>query len=184
MLYPYHLSEFMIQGLRVTPFAYYHGMMKDIMAQEKSYDSLPNFTAADCEFKVVFCLCWLLLCWPLLIRWRFPSIFQYIGSEYVHVVPRCDYVCCIFLSVHFGLAGLRLLGIGRNQYIDLMNATKTNRIVPVSKWMQCYTDIISLIGPNIHMRTACLRYKVIYLFAQFSCLFYIRMQKFWYFFMF
>ena len=50
MLYPYHLSEFMIQGLRVTPFAYYHGMMKDIMAAEKSYDSLPNFTAADCEF--------------------------------------------------------------------------------------------------------------------------------------
>lgn len=47
MLYPYHLSDFMIAGLRVTPFAYYHGMMKDIMAQEKSYDSLPNFTAAD-----------------------------------------------------------------------------------------------------------------------------------------
>lgn len=47
MLYPYHLSEFMIRGLRVTPFAYYHGMMKDIMSQEKSYDSLPNFTAAD-----------------------------------------------------------------------------------------------------------------------------------------
>ena len=37
------------------------------------------------------------------------------------------------ISVHFVLAGLRLLGIGRNQYIDLMNATKTNRIVPVSK---------------------------------------------------
>ncbi|KAF6024527.1 FAM91A1 [Bugula neritina] len=70
MLYPYHLSDFMIRGLRVTPFAYYHNMMKDIMAQEKSYDALPNFTAADC---------------------------------------------------------LRLMGIGRNQYIDLMNATKSSR---------------------------------------------------------
>lgn len=52
MLYPYHLSDFMIRGLRVTPFAYYHGMMKDIMSQEKSYDSLPNFTAADCEYRL------------------------------------------------------------------------------------------------------------------------------------
>ena len=40
------------------------------MAQEKSYDSLPNFTAADC---------------------------------------------------------LRLIGIGRNQYIDLMNSCRSNR---------------------------------------------------------
>ncbi|XP_067934603.1 protein FAM91A1-like [Watersipora subatra] len=70
MLYPYHLSQFMIGGLRVTPFTYYQSMMKDIMAQEKSYDSLPNFTAADC---------------------------------------------------------LRLLGIGRNQYIDLMNVSNSSR---------------------------------------------------------
>jgi len=53
MLYPYHLSDFMIRGLRVTPFAYYHNMMKDIMAQEKSYDALPNFTAADCKCYVM-----------------------------------------------------------------------------------------------------------------------------------
>lgn len=58
MLYPYHLSNFMIGGLRVTPFAYYHGMMKDIMSQEKSYDSLPNFTAADCKY--IHCFYWLL----------------------------------------------------------------------------------------------------------------------------
>lgn len=49
MLYPYHLSDIMVKGLRVTPFGYYSNMMQDIMNQEKSYDSLPNFTAADCE---------------------------------------------------------------------------------------------------------------------------------------
>lgn len=48
MLYPYHLSDVVVKGLRVTPFIYYINMMSDIMSQEKSYDSLPNFTAADC----------------------------------------------------------------------------------------------------------------------------------------
>ncbi|BFZ16729.1 hypothetical protein BsWGS_19768 [Bradybaena similaris] len=70
MLYPYHLSDIMVKGLRVTPFSYYSSMMQDIMNQEKSYDSLPNFTAADC---------------------------------------------------------LRLLGIGRNQYIDLMNQCRSSK---------------------------------------------------------
>ena len=49
MLYPYHLSDVIVKGLRITPFSYYSNMMQDIMGQEKSYDSLPNFTAADCE---------------------------------------------------------------------------------------------------------------------------------------
>ncbi|MGH0132639.1 UNVERIFIED_CONTAM: hypothetical protein FKN15_058550 [Acipenser sinensis] len=51
MLYPYHLSDIMVKGLRVTPFSYYIGIMEDIMNSEKSYDSLPNFTAADCKRK-------------------------------------------------------------------------------------------------------------------------------------
>lgn len=70
MLYPYHLADVIVKGLRVTPFIYYINMMSDIMSQEKSYDSLPNFTAADC---------------------------------------------------------LRLLGIGRNQYIDLMNQCRSSK---------------------------------------------------------
>ncbi|XP_076462522.1 protein FAM91A1-like [Babylonia areolata] len=70
MLYPYHLSDVVVKGLRITPFMYYINMMQDIMMQEKSYDSLPNFTAADC---------------------------------------------------------LRLLGIGRNQYIDLMNQCRSTK---------------------------------------------------------
>ncbi|ESP05147.1 hypothetical protein LOTGIDRAFT_177099 [Lottia gigantea] len=71
MLYPYHLADVIVKGLRLTPFAYYVNMMQDIMTQEKSYDSLPNFTAADC---------------------------------------------------------LRLLGIGRNQYIDLMNQCRSSKV--------------------------------------------------------
>ncbi|XP_034981124.2 protein FAM91A1 [Zootoca vivipara] len=70
MLYPYHLSDIMVKGLRITPFSYYTGIMEDIMNSEKSYDCLPNFTAADC---------------------------------------------------------LRLLGIGRNQYIDLMNQCRSSK---------------------------------------------------------
>ncbi|XP_073535945.1 protein FAM91A1 isoform X2 [Phyllobates terribilis] len=70
MLYPFHLSDIMVKGLRITPFSYYIGIMEDIMNSEKSYDSLPNFTAADC---------------------------------------------------------LRLLGIGRNQYIDLMNQCRSSK---------------------------------------------------------
>lgn len=86
MLYPYHLSDIMVRGLRVTPFNYYVNMMivgptthsvlanasgfQDVMQAEKSYDSLPNFTAAD---------------------------------------------------------AVRLLGIGRNQYIDLVNQSRSFR---------------------------------------------------------
>nr|CAD7455304.1 unnamed protein product [Timema tahoe] len=49
MLFPYHLSDVVVQGLRVTPFQYYVSVMEGIMEQERSYDSLPNFTAADCK---------------------------------------------------------------------------------------------------------------------------------------
>lgn len=69
MLYPYHLSDIFVRGLRITPFNYYLDMMADLMSQEKSYDTLPNFTAIDC---------------------------------------------------------LRLLGIGRNQYIDLINKYRSS----------------------------------------------------------
>ncbi|XP_067121180.1 protein FAM91A1 isoform X2 [Centruroides vittatus] len=70
MLYPYHLSDFIVTRMRLTPFQYYISIMQNLMEQEKSYDALPNFTAADC---------------------------------------------------------LRLLGIGRNQYIDLMNKCRSSK---------------------------------------------------------
>ena len=59
-LFPYHLQDMLIQGLRITPFQYYHSMMQMLMQNEKSYDSLPNFTAADGKYRQV-CLvnCWI-----------------------------------------------------------------------------------------------------------------------------
>jgi len=59
-----------VTGMRITPFQYYQAMIIDLLEQEKNYDTLPNFTAADC---------------------------------------------------------LRLLGIGRNQYIDLMNQFRSSK---------------------------------------------------------
>ncbi|XP_030755665.1 protein FAM91A1 [Sitophilus oryzae] len=70
MLFPYHLADMIVKGLRITPFNYYISVVERLMQAEKSYDTLPNFTAADC---------------------------------------------------------LRLLGIGRNEYIDLMNQSRSNR---------------------------------------------------------
>ena len=64
MLYPYHLAGDLSRLFRLTPFQYYLEMMREVMMSEHSYDSIPNFTAAD---------------------------------------------------------GVRLLGIGRNEYIDIMN---------------------------------------------------------------
>lgn len=69
MLYPYHLSDLFVRGLRITPFNYYLDMMADLMQSERSYDTLPNFTAFDC---------------------------------------------------------VRLMGIGRNQYIDIMNRFRSS----------------------------------------------------------
>ena len=54
MLYPYHLSDRVLKGLRVTPFQYYCSIMENIMDQEKSYDTLPNFTAQDCELTETY----------------------------------------------------------------------------------------------------------------------------------
>ena len=70
MLFPYHLSDYIVAGMRITPFQYYIKIIQDLLYNEKSYDTLPNFTAADC---------------------------------------------------------LRLLGVGRNQYLDIMNQHRTSK---------------------------------------------------------
>jgi hypothetical protein len=70
MLYPYHLSDVYVKGLRVTSFTYYIEILCDLINNERSYDTLPNFTAADC---------------------------------------------------------LQLVGIGRNQYIDIMNRYRSSK---------------------------------------------------------
>ena len=56
------------KGLHITPFNYYLEIFVEMLKTDKSYDSLPNFTAVD---------------------------------------------------------GLLLLGIGRNEYIDLMNQCRS-----------------------------------------------------------
>lgn len=50
MLYPYHLSDVVVKGLRITPFQFYISIIIHVMESDKSYDSIPNFTAVDCEF--------------------------------------------------------------------------------------------------------------------------------------
>ena len=47
LLFPYHLSDVIIKKINMTPFHYYINMLDSQMAQEKSYDSLPNFTAGN-----------------------------------------------------------------------------------------------------------------------------------------
>lgn len=50
MLYPYHLAEALAAHPRIaaTPFEYYQDMLIETMRAERSYDTIPNFTAADC----------------------------------------------------------------------------------------------------------------------------------------
>ncbi|KAG1655890.1 hypothetical protein FOA52_006088 [Chlamydomonas sp. UWO 241] len=71
-MYPYHLAEYVCRVQRVTPYKYYSDVMVELLREEKSYDRLPNFTAAD---------------------------------------------------------ALRVLGIGRNEYIAAMNSLKGRRIM-------------------------------------------------------
>ncbi|WIA36338.1 hypothetical protein OEZ86_007659 [Tetradesmus obliquus] len=71
-VYPYHLSDYVCRVVRVTPFRYYSEVLFLTLKEEKSYDRIPNFTAADM---------------------------------------------------------LRVTGIGRNEYIALMNACKAKRLL-------------------------------------------------------
>uniref|UniRef100_A0A034W7H7 Protein FAM91A1 n=1 Tax=Bactrocera dorsalis TaxID=27457 RepID=A0A034W7H7_BACDO len=48
LLFPYHLADIITKGLRVTPFNYYLDLVSQLLRNDKSYDTLPNFTAADC----------------------------------------------------------------------------------------------------------------------------------------
>lgn len=68
-IFPYHLADIVTKGLRVTPFNFYLEVIAYLLKNDKSYDTLPNFTAADC---------------------------------------------------------LRVLGIGRNEYLTLVGEVKTN----------------------------------------------------------
>ncbi|XP_017137070.1 protein FAM91A1 [Drosophila miranda] len=47
-VFPYHLADIVTKGLRYTPFNYYLEVLSQLLRSDKSYDTLPNFTAADC----------------------------------------------------------------------------------------------------------------------------------------
>jgi len=119
LLYPYHLACKIVRGLRITPFQYYITIMESIMEQERSYDSLPNFTAADCKF-------WLLVL-PFLFLWsknyKSEKRFWFIN----HMCWPRGTICFFFVFFFCFVSGLRLLGIGRNEYIDLMNQCRSGR---------------------------------------------------------
>ena len=69
-MYPYHLGDVMVKGLRITAYDYYLDIFIEMLKNEKSYDSLPNFTACDGEVHGTVALphltpvqvCW---CWAL-----------------------------------------------------------------------------------------------------------------------
>ncbi|KAH8938224.1 hypothetical protein BDL97_16G070600 [Sphagnum fallax] len=75
-LFPYHLAENVCRVQRVSPFRYYIEMLYEVMKNEKPYDSIPNFTAAD---------------------------------------------------------ALRLTGIGRNEFIDIMNKCRAKLMWKLNK---------------------------------------------------
>ncbi|KAL2622504.1 hypothetical protein R1flu_002709 [Riccia fluitans] len=71
-LFPYHLAEHVCRIMRITAFRYYCDMLYEVMKNERPYDSVPNFSAAD---------------------------------------------------------ALRLTGIGRNEFIDIMNKCKAKKLM-------------------------------------------------------
>eukprot|EP00056_Hartaetosiga_gracilis_P007045 m.103517 g.103517 ORF g.103517 m.103517 type:complete len:939 (-) comp12617_c0_seq1:98-2914(-) len=70
MVYPYHLADVMVMKCGTTPFQYYHSIFSFMLENDRSYDTLPNFSASD---------------------------------------------------------GLLTMGIGRNEYISLMNKSKAGK---------------------------------------------------------
>lgn len=50
-LYPYHLSDVLVKGLRLTPFKYYLDMMADVM---KSGASLKQFVSLHFLIVILF----------------------------------------------------------------------------------------------------------------------------------
>lgn len=71
-LFPYHLAEYVCRIQRVSPFRYYCDMLYEVMKNERPYDIIPNFSAAD---------------------------------------------------------ALRLTGIGRNEFLDIMNKCRAKRLM-------------------------------------------------------
>jgi hypothetical protein len=86
-VYPYAHIAYLTNEMRASPFVYYVGLVTSVMTQELPYDTIPNFTACDCE------------------RWT---------------------------------------GIGRNEYIDIMNQCKSKKI----RWKLHRTGVVHKLLPT------------------------------------
>lgn len=74
--FPYHLADYVCRVMRISPFRYYCDLLYETMRNERSYDTISNFTAAD---------------------------------------------------------ALRETGIGRNQFIDIMNKTRSKLMWKINR---------------------------------------------------
>jgi hypothetical protein len=51
-IFPYHLSEYVCRVQRASPFKYYSDVLFLTLKEERSYDTIPNFTvntSGDCN---------------------------------------------------------------------------------------------------------------------------------------
>jgi FAM91 N-terminus len=113
-LFPYHLASYVCQVLRTTPFKYYCDLLFSVMREERSYDFIPNFTVGRPTVHASFIMCPSSACtWPL------PRETDTVaaGCSRRSVVPTqaADIV--------------HVVGIGRNEYINLMNQCKARKLV-------------------------------------------------------
>ena len=112
-LYPYALADFVCARLRVSPFKYYCDLLFSVMREEKSYDFIPNFTVGTrWSFQLHHLRGAFLLACPCSQHWELNP-----GARGI-------------LLCHYQAADiLRVVGIGRNQYIDLMNQCKAKKLL-------------------------------------------------------
>ena len=99
-LFPYHLSDYVCRVLRVTPFKYYCDLLYTVMREEKSYDQIPNFAVT------LRCLVTTSASNLAIAAWQ---------STIALLLQAADIV--------------QLVGIGRNEYIAIMNKCKAKKLL-------------------------------------------------------
>lgn len=100
-LFPYHLSEYVCRVLRVTPFKYYCDLLYTVMREEKSYDQIPNFA----------------------VRILLPLLYTPVNAEYQMIMIADPCRCIQAADI------VQLVGIGRNEYIAIMNKCKAKKLL-------------------------------------------------------
>jgi len=101
MLYPYHISDIVVRGLRVTPFNYYQNMLVVSWGLDLAFHLALEFIGVDAIRE----------------KLRLPAEFHSCGRHAdLRYVPVC-----------YHLNNMQIAGIGRNQYIELMNQNRATR---------------------------------------------------------